>query len=159
MGFAASSVPFIKNSFHEFYGVYYGQAALNIRPDTISWLVNETTENAVVTSIEKPGETLPVYDLSQLYGVDPYSLFMEGPAAVVTARNPNNSSGRGLILFRDSFASALSPLLLEAYSSVTMIDLRYIRPDLVGNFIDFTNQDVLFIYSASLFNNSAPLLS
>jgi hypothetical protein len=80
---------------------------------------------------------------------------MCGPAAVVTARNPANTSGRRLIIFRDSFASALSPLLLDAYSEIKKIDLRYIRPGLLGEAADFSGADILFIYSAGFFNNSS----
>jgi hypothetical protein len=147
-------------SYSPFYGVYYGQAALNVKPDEIVYLVSDVTENAVVTSLEKPGGQFEVYDEAALGGMDSYNLFMLGPAAVVTAVNPANTTGRGLVIFRDSYASSLSPLLLAGYSSVTLIDLRYIRPDLLGNadivggYVDFTGKDVLFMYSATVFNTS-----
>ena len=57
-------------------------------------------------------------------------------------------------MFRDSYASSLAPLLLSAYSKITMIDLRYITPDQIGQFVEYLDQDVLFIYSATLFNTS-----
>ena len=154
MDFELNHKPFREERFDAFYGVLYGQSALNIKPDDMVWLISETTENAIVTSIEKPGQQLPVYDLSQLEAVDPYSIYMCGPAAIVTAGNPDNDSGRRLIMFRDSFASALSPLLLDAYSEITMIDLRYVNPDMLDQFVDFAGADVLFIYSAGLFNTS-----
>jgi len=154
MGFTLGTEPYTIRNFDNFYGVFYGQAALPVRPDTLSWLVSSTTENAVVTSAEKPEQVFPVYDEIQLGSMDSYSLFMCGPAAIVTAHNPLNDSGRGLIVFRDSFASSLAPLLLDAYSTVTMIDLRYINPELVSDFVDFAGQDVLFIYSAAIFNTS-----
>ena len=154
MDFELNHKPFREERFDAFYGVLYGQSALNIKPDDMVWLISETTEDAIVTSIEKPGQQLPVYDLSQLEAVDPYSIYMCGPTAIVTALNPDNDSGRKLIMFRDSFASALSPLLLDAYSEITMIDLRYVNPDMLDQFVDFTDADVLFIYSAGLFNTS-----
>jgi len=154
MGFDLDHESYTGEGFDRFYGVYYGQSALNIKPDEMIWLVSDTTKNAVVNNMEKPGQRFPVYDLSQLDTVDPYSLFMCGPSAIVTARNPGNASGRKLILFRDSFASALSPLLLDAYSEITLIDLRYVQPDALGQMVDFTGQDVLFMYSAGLFNTS-----
>ena len=143
-----------------FYGVFYGQAALHVRPDELVYLVSETTENAVVRSLEKPGETLKVYDETALGGMDAYNLFMTGPAAVVTVDNPSGPVGRGLVIFRDSYASSLAPLLLEGYSTITLIDLRYIRPDLlknselVGEYVDFAGKDVLFMLSSTIFNSS-----
>jgi len=159
MSFELAPEPYTKESFDRFYGVYYGQSALNIDPDELVWLVNDTTRNTIVTSAEKPGEILPVYDLLQLDSVDPYSLFMCGPAALVTAENPANDSGRELIIFRDSYASSLAPLLLSAYSRITMIDLRYMTPDQIGQFVEYLDQDVLFIYSATLFNTSDSIRS
>jgi len=154
MGFSPHRKPFTEENFNGFYGVYCRQSALNAKPDNLVWLVSETTQNAVVTSLEKPGQVFPAYDLSQLDGPDPYNIFMCGPAAVVTAQNPANTSGRRLILFRDSFASPLAPLLLDAYSEIILIDLRYILPSLLDEAVDFSGADVLFIYSSGLFNNS-----
>ena len=154
MGADLNHKPFSEERFDAFFGVYYGQSALNIEPDSLVWLVSDTTKNAIVTNIEKPGQQFPVYDLSQLNAVDPYSIFMCGPTALVTAVNPDNDSGHRLVMFRDSFASALSPLLLDAYSEITLVDLRYINPDALGDILDFSNADVLFIYSGGLFNTS-----
>jgi hypothetical protein len=148
---------YTQESFSPFYGVYYGQAALNVQPDEIIYLTNPAIENAVVTNVERPGETLGVYDRTELGGMDSYNLFMEGPSAVVTAENPLNTSGRELIIFRDSYASSLSPLLLDGYERITLIDLRYIHPDLIGDYVSFDSQDVLFMYSATLFNNSGSI--
>jgi hypothetical protein len=148
---------YTSESFSPFYGVYYGQAALNVQPDEIVYLTNPAIENAVVTNIERPGETLGVYDRTELGGMDSYNLFMEGPSAVVTAVNPLNANGRELIIFRDSYASSLSPLLLEGYERITLVDLRYIQPDLIGDYVSFNDQDVLFMYSATLFNNSGSI--
>ena len=62
-----------------------------------------------------------------------------------------------LILFRDSFGSSLIPLLTEGYSRITILDTRYIIPDLLGNFAEFENADVLFLYSTSILNQSSTL--
>ena len=58
------------------------------------------------------------------------------------------------IIFRDSFASSLAPLLLEEYSKISLVDLRYMRLEDLGQFIEFKGQDVLFLYSTLLINNS-----
>ncbi|MGL6216636.1 MAG: DHHW family protein, partial [Lacrimispora sphenoides] len=69
--------------------------------------------------------------------------------------NPNVKNGKELVIFRDSFGSSLAPLLLDGYSKVTMVDIRYIASDLVGDYITFDDQDVLFVYSTSVLNSSA----
>ena len=150
---------YTQESYSPFYGVYYGQSALNVKPDEITYLVSGETEDAVVTSVEQPGAALSVYDLSVLGEMDSYNMFMLGPQAIVRAENPGSATGRELIIIRDSYASSLSPLFLPGYDAVTLIDLRYILPNLLGQFIDFSNQDVLFLYSTTLFNNSDSIKS
>ena len=54
------------------------------------------------------------------------------------------------LVFRDSFAASLLPLLAEGYSEITLADIRYLSPSMLGKFIDFTVQDVLFLYSTSV---------
>ena len=151
---------YTQKSYAPFYGVYYGQLGLNVKADEIIYLVNSTTENAMVTSLEKPGEKLVIYDETELGSMDSYNLFLMGPVAIVTITNPSSSTGRGLVIFRDSYSSSLAPLLLEGYDTITLIDLRYLSPELlgipelVGDYVDFTNKDVLFMYSSTIFNNS-----
>jgi hypothetical protein len=51
----------------------------------------------------------------------------------------------------------LAPLLVQGYARITVVDIRYIRSDLLAEAIDFKGQDVLFAYSTSILNNSASL--
>ena len=48
----------------------------------------------------------------------------------------------------------LAPLLVQDYQSVTLIDLRYVSAQILEQFIDFHGQDVLFLYSPSVYNHS-----
>ena len=81
-------------------------------------------------------------------------MFLGGPKSVITIENPNANSQKELILFRDSFGSSIAPLLLEGYSKITLVDIRYISPNLLNQFVQFEAQDVLFLYSTSVLNNS-----
>ena len=72
----------------------------------------------------------------------------------MTIKNPNAENDRKLVIFRDSFASSFAPLLSENYSEIVLIDLRYIMSDMVREYVDFENADVLFMYSTRLINNS-----
>lgn len=139
-----------------FYGVYYGQAALPMKPDTIRLLESETTRNATVYDHET-GKTGAVYDESKLSSKDLYDVYLSGARALLTIENPAGDPGRELLLFRDSFGSSLAPLLLSDYSKVTLIDLRYIRWDLLDQFVDFHGQDALFLYSTLVLNESSAI--
>lgn len=138
-----------------FRGVYVGQAALPAEPDTIRFLNSEILENCVVTNYESGrGEEGLIYDEEAARGRDGYDFFLEGASAVITIENPNALTDRELVIFRDSFGSSLAPLLAAPYKKVTLVDIRYIRSDMVGAFVQFEDQDVLFVYSTVLLNNS-----
>ncbi len=141
-----------QTQYSPFYGSYYGQSALNIDPDVLTVLSNDTIEGCIVTAPELTGER-PVYDESDFEEIDGYNIYLGGPLGLVTVENPNGNTGKELIIFRDSFASSLAPLLMEGYDKITLIDLRYLASINVGRFVEFTDQDVLFLYNASLANN------
>ena len=43
------------------------------------------------------------------------------------------------------------------YSRVTLVDIRYIHPDQIGDYVNFQNQDVLFLYSTLILNSGRSL--
>lgn len=139
-----------------FYGVYYGQAALPLAPDAMTVLESPFLENVAVYDYESDGE-IPVYDAEKAEGRDPYALFLGGSRSLLTLTNPAAATDRELVIFRDSYASSLAPLLSEGYKTVTLIDIRYISPDLLGRYVDFTGRDVLFLYSVPVLNSSAAI--
>lgn len=139
-----------------FYGVYYGQLALPFKPDTITYLTNDIIDSFIVTSYDTGAPvSRPVYNMEKAKGKDPYEMFLSGSDALLTIENPNSDSDRELIVFRDSFGSSIAPLIAQNYAKVTLVDIRYVQSGMLGNLIDFhDDQDVLFLYSTLLINNS-----
>jgi hypothetical protein len=156
MGAQHTDASYEEKSLYPFYGVYYGQAALPLQPDTIVYLESSATRAATVTSAES-GEQEGIYIPENITNVDGYDVFLSGAQAIITIENPSADTDRELILFRDSYGSSIAPLLLEGYSKITLVDLRYISPMLLEDYITFGNQDVLFLYSTTIFNNGAVL--
>ncbi len=151
---------------HPFYGVYYGQSALPLPAEEIRYLTNEVLEGCTVYDHQN-GREISFYDMEKAVGKDPYEMYLSGNLSVVTVENPNASSGRELIVFRDSFGASLLPLLAEGYRKITVVDIRYIPSANLGilrdgrtgkALIDFENaDDVLFLYSTLVLNNSSAL--
>lgn len=138
-----------------FYGVYYGQAALPMQPDTITYLTNDELSDVQVTCWDNGrAEELPMYDMEKGKGRDGYELYLSGSRALITLDNPNATTDKRLILFRDSFAGSLAPLLCSGYRQITMVDIRYLSPTFLNQFVDFENADVLFLYSTLVLNNA-----
>ena len=138
------------------YGVYYGQAALPMEPDTLYTLQSDLLAQCQVYNYET-GKTGSVYDESKLSSSDLYQVFLSGSVSLLRIDNPNAQTDRELIVFRDSFGSAIAPLLVQGYKSVTLIDIRYLSSAMLDRFIDFHGQDVLFLYSTIVLNNSETL--
>ncbi|MBQ8687307.1 MAG: hypothetical protein IJ512_02010 [Ruminococcus sp.] len=141
-----------------FYGVYSGQYALPSEPDGICYLTSDTLSRCIVTSFStgSPRESV-LYNFEKAEGKDPYEFFLSGSEPLLTIENPHADTDRELVLFRDSFGSSLAPLLAEGYAKITLVDIRYMQSSMLGNFIDFEQQDVLFLYSDTLLNNSLAL--
>lgn len=137
-----------------FYGVYFGQAALPMDGETLVMLESEVLQNCTVTD-PITGKTSQIYQ--EVTSADLYDTFLSGAQPMLTIENPDGEEGRELVIFRDSYGSSLTPLLLNSYSKVTLVDIRYLHPDQIGQFVTFHNQDVLFLYSTLILNNGRSL--
>lgn len=136
-----------------FYGVYYGQAGLNLPPDDIAYCTSDVLKNCHVYDYENNME-IPLYDKKALTGRDPYEMFSGGNISLATIDNPDALSDKELVVFGDSYSRSLLPLLAGSYKKITLVDIRYMWSGQVGNYIEFTDQDVLFLYSTSVINSS-----
>ena len=136
-----------------FYGVYYGQAALPMEPETLYYLQSDLLQDCRVYDYES-GQYADIYNMEKVDSRDLYDVFLSGSRSLLTIENPHSQTGRELILFRDSFGSSLAPLLVQGYDKITLVDIRYIQIDVLDRFLEFHGQDVLFLYSTSILNNS-----
>ncbi|MCM0651010.1 DHHW family protein [Clostridium swellfunianum] len=150
----ASDFQYEEKRLTPFYGSYYGQAALKQEPDTMVYLTNNIIENAVVfDTIDK--EYSKVNMIDNFKNIDSYDLFLSGPKPVISVINPSCDTHKELIIFRDSFGSSIAPLLIGGYSKITLVDLRYIATDILGDYVDFSEaEDILFLYNTQILNNS-----
>jgi len=140
----------------DFFGVYAGQSGLPVKPESITILRNDILDGCTVYNYET-GKTTGLYNLEALSNRDPYDVYLSGAVSLLAIENPNATTDRELIVFRDSFGSSLIPLLCEAYRYVTVVDIRYMQSMALPNFVDFHGQDVLLLYSTGVLNNSAML--
>ena len=135
-----------------FYGVFYGQLGLPVEPDKLTYLNHKSFRYCTIINHEN-GKEIPMYSMEKAAGRDGYEMFLSGSLSVITIENPNATTDKELVVFRDSFGSSLVPLLVEGYAKITMLDVRYLNEAMISNFVSFDNQDVLFIHSTSVINN------
>ncbi len=149
-----------------FYGVYYGQSALPLPAEEMKYLTGTAFDDVTVYSYET-GKFIDVYDMDKAEGKDPYEMFLGGNLTAVKITNPNATTDKELIVLRDSFGASLTPLLIEAYSEIIVLDIRYAPLSVINGYRDNTGRvmaadlksadDVLFIYSTLVLNNSNTL--
>ena len=149
-----SKIKYEEKEIGEFYGSLYGQLGYEIVPDKIRYLTSDTIEKCTTYNYETK-ETGEVYDLQKYKNSkDKYDIYLSGPTSLINIENPNASNDKELLLFRDSFGSSIVPLLIENYRKITLIDLRYINSELLTEYIEFKDQDVLFLYSGVVLNQN-----
>ena len=139
-----------------FYGVYYGQAALPMDPEAMYIMQSEKLQACRVYNYATDSYT-SVYDMEKLAGKDMYDVYLSGSQALLRIENPNAATDRELIVFRDSFGSSVTPLLVSEYKTVTLVDIRNLASPLLSQYLEFNGQDVLFLYSTLVLNNGTTL--
>lgn len=131
-----------------FLGDYARKSNKKIPAEDMFYLTNETIDNLEIR------EDVEIYDFDKLSTNSQYEFFLSGNQSVVTIENNAVSDNSRLVIFRDSFSSAIAPLMCENYSQIVLIDLRYILSDMISDYVDFEDADVLFLYSTTMINNS-----
>lgn len=139
-----------------FKGVYAGQLPINTKEDEMKILVNDAITDANVYNYETK-EQGGIYNFKKLTGYDKYDIYLSGATPLIEISNSNNKTNKTLVIFRDSYASSLAPLLTEGYSKITLVDTRYISPKILNEYVNFENADILFLYSTLIINNSMAL--
>ena len=141
-----------------FYGVYTGQLGLAVESETIYYLTNDVIDNATLFDHTK-GKYVDIYDREKAGGREPYDFFLSGARqGPMTITNPTQDNGKELVIFRDSFGSSISPLLIEGYSTIHVVDIRETAAGYINMLVGgFEGKDVLFLFSAMVTNASNEL--
>ena len=143
----------VVNTITTFNGSYAGRLSVTKDIDTIKTISNPSIDNSCVYNYETKKYT-DIYDYTKINSLDKYDIYLSGAVPIIDIINNNSSSDKELIVFRDSYGSSLIPLLIEGYKKITVIDIRYISSKILNKYIDFNDQDVLFMYSILTINNS-----
>ena len=156
MGVTLEAEYTVETAATEWAGVYFGQLALPVSGDSLKYVTNAALESCVATSYDR-GEAEPaaIYNQAAVDSKDPYTFFPDD--AVFVMENPSATTDRELVIFRDSFGGSIAQYFCEGYAKVTLVDIRYVNPSLLGQWITWDGADVLFLYSATMLNNSSAL--
>ncbi|MHB8963639.1 MAG: DHHW family protein [Saccharofermentanales bacterium] len=162
MGRCRPASVYTVHELYPFYGVYCGQSALPLPPDKLSYLTSDLLSQAIVYRVAANSnefEDTHLYFPEMIDKNDPYDLFLGGACSVTILENTQfTGEEKELYLFSDSFGRSIAPHLLEGYSRVYLIDIRYIRASLLSKLVNFkAGGDVLFMYSIQTLDTSSSL--
>ena len=79
-----------------------------------------------------------------------YEVFFGGNFSRIKI-STKNANGKNLLIFKDSYANCLIPLLIPHYESIVIIDPRYFTGDIRDIVSDTDFSDVMFLYNLNTF--------
>ena len=135
-----------------FCGTLYSSSGFFwVQPDTMQTLI-DVPESSCVHRYETNGteETLPVYNYEKLEIKDKYSFFLGGniPLAVVETGTEDAPS---LLILRDSYSDSLVPFLMDSFSEIHLLDLRYYTGSVKDYIQEQAIDRILILYGADNF--------
>lgn len=147
----------------EYFGSEYGKAAAwAVEPDSIMLPRNGVIDGLSAcryTTFEEKQCVDSVFYRGVESEFDAYDVFLGGLGPLIEITNPAVDTGEELVVFKDSYAHAIAPLLAQHYSKVTLIDLRYVQRNAVFENLELNGKTVLFLYSASVLNTDAQIVN
>jgi len=123
--------------------------------DAITLYQNEKT-SVFVHHGDTREVTSSLYDIEKLDSDNPYEVFLGGNESTITIET-SAEADRTLLLFKDSYANALIPFLIDHYSTIQVVDPRYYNDSLEALFTQYQYDDVLFLYNANTLSKSEDL--
>lgn len=137
----------------DYRGGYYDSSALYPTPEKLSYLTNKVLKSCTVL---EGGKSYGLYNPELFESYVQYDFFLSegngGWRSIQKIDNPQAKTDDEIIIFRDSFGSAIVPLIAEAYKTVYVVDIRSVPPVLLGANLDFEGKDVLFLFSTTVLN-------
>ena len=140
-----------------FYGTTYSSSGFSwVQPDRIERWVPQTAETRVTNYPEGQPVSGTLYDDSFLEKKDKYASFLGGNTPRVVLET-GKTDKPVLLVVRDSYMDSLTPFLLEDFSEIHILDLRYYRQSLKSYVEENGIDEVLVCYSVANFSTDANL--
>ena len=138
-----------------FNGTLYSKSGYRtVTPDSISLYLPKAGPPLSTLVIGTGGSTKiydSIYFKKMLSVKDKYSVFFDGNQACEDIFT--TSEGKRLLVIKDSYAHSFVPFLMNHYSRITMLDMRYLvqKPDDTVRLSDY--DQVLFLYNVETFGS------
>ncbi|MDO4778223.1 MAG: DHHW family protein [Tissierellia bacterium] len=127
-------------SIGKFYGSYSSALGETSIYDEMQYIDSKDLRNYIAKDLISK-EEIEIFNPKEINSNDSYNVFLGGPRPLIEIKNKKYSDEKTLYILRDSFASSIVPRLLGGYDRIVMIDLRYISPKFLSNYININEKD------------------
>lgn len=124
--------------------------------DSIDLYLPKEPETLLVTNKEAQTTATTIYSEEGLLGNDPYEVFLGGNYGLLNIKT-SSTSGRKLLLLKDSYANAMIGFLTPYFSEIDLVDSRYYSSDLEMQIAVGQYTDILIIYNLQSFASDTSL--
>ena len=107
-------------------------------------------DKVVVNYVEEQKKTATLYESDKLEEKDKYQVFLGGNHPIVKI-DTASTSGKTLLIFKDSYANCFVPFLTSHFSKIILVDPRYYYEDIDQLMKDEDVDEVLYLYNANTF--------
>lgn len=124
--------------------------------DSIDLYLPKEPETLLVTNKEAQITATTIYSEEGLLGNDPYEVFLGGNYGLLNIKTAS-TSGRKLLLLKDSYANAMIGFLTPYFSEIDLVDPRYYSSDLEMQIAVGQYTDILILYNLQSFASDTSL--
>ena len=132
----------------QFHGTIQSKVNYDIGYDSIiKYVPKFETSYSMILNEDKNTETSSLYDESKLTSKEKYAVFIGGNNAANRIKNESVDNGKKLLIIKDSYSHCLTPFIVNNYSEVLLLDMRYFMGG-IDTFLDGEEiDDVLIMYN------------
>ena len=137
-----------------FMGTIAARTGITSITDVLTWYRPAGSDKIKVTYPSSGAVRDGILDYDKLAARDQYGAFFGGNYDLVSIET-DASSGRRLLMFKDSYAHCFAPMLTGLFDRIDMVDLRYYGGDINELILQSDPTDILFLYNAAGFAEDA----
>uniref|UniRef100_UPI0037362845 DHHW family protein n=1 Tax=Frisingicoccus sp. TaxID=1918627 RepID=UPI0037362845 len=104
----------------------------------------------IVNYVEEQKKTASLYQSEKLESYDKYAFFFGGNSPIIRI-STTASTGKNLLVLKDSYANCFLPFLIPYYDEIVVIDPRYYYDDIYSEITSQNITEILFLYNANTF--------
>ena len=142
---------------NSFVGALSSESGYKTKKDKVKvYIPKDENDKVVVNYEEEQKKTATLYESEKLEEKDKYQVFLGGNHPLVKI-NTASTSGKTLLIFKDSYANSFVPFLTSHFSKIILVDPRYYYEDIDELMKSENVDEVLYLYNANTFFSDSTL--